>query len=48
VLAGHRQQLESQMADLQANLHELKAHEKETRALLNKASQKPVKKQSRP
>ena len=25
-----------------------KAHEKETRALLNKASQKPVKKQSRP
>ncbi len=44
VLAGHRQQLEGQMADLQANLDELKAHEKETRALLVKASKKPVKK----
>ncbi|MBP8087514.1 MAG: MerR family DNA-binding transcriptional regulator [Polaromonas sp.] len=48
VLAGHRQQLEGQMTDLQANLDELKAHEKETRALLVKASKKPVKKQSRP
>ena len=48
VLAGHRQQLESQMTDLQANLEELKAHEKETRALLNKASRKPAKKQTRP
>jgi DNA-binding transcriptional MerR regulator len=48
VLAGHRQQLESQMTDLQANLEELKAHEKETCALLNKASRKPVKKQTRP
>ena len=48
VLAGHRQQLESQMTDLQANLEELKAHEKETRALLNKASRKPVKKQTHP
>jgi DNA-binding transcriptional MerR regulator len=44
VLAGHRQQLEGQMSDLQANLDELKAHEKETRALLVKASKKPVKK----
>ena len=48
VLAGHRQQLEEQMNDLQANLDELKAHEKETRALLTKASKKPLKKQSRP
>jgi DNA-binding transcriptional MerR regulator len=48
VLAGHRQQLKSQMTDLQANLEEIKAHEKETRALLNKASRKPVKKQTRP
>jgi DNA-binding transcriptional MerR regulator len=44
VLAGHREQLEGQMSDLQANLDELKAHEKETRALLVKASKKPVKK----
>ena len=37
VLAAHRLQLESQMADLQANLDELKTHEKEARALLAKA-----------
>lgn len=48
VLAGHRQQLEVQMTDLQANLEEIKVHEKEARALLAKASKKPVKKQSRP
>ena len=48
VLAGHRQQLEGQMTDLQANLEEIKVHEKEARALLAKASKKPVKKQSRP
>jgi len=34
VLAQHRQQLEEQMADLQANLDEVKAHEKEARASL--------------
>ncbi|MBU3738834.1 MAG: MerR family DNA-binding transcriptional regulator [Rhodoferax sp.] len=34
VLARHRQQLESQMADLQANLEEIKAHQREARALL--------------
>jgi DNA-binding transcriptional MerR regulator len=34
VLAQHRKQLEEQMADLQANLEEVKAHEKEARALL--------------
>lgn len=36
VLAGHRRQLEEQMADLQANLDEIKEHEKEARALLAK------------
>ena len=34
VLAQHKLQIEEQMADLQANLDELKAHEKEARALL--------------
>ena len=34
VLAQHREQLEEQMADLQANLDEVKVHEKEARALL--------------
>jgi len=36
VLAGHRRQLEEQMADLVANLEEIKVHEKEARALLDK------------
>ena len=34
VLAGHRQELEAQMTDLQANLDEVKVHEKEARTLL--------------
>jgi DNA-binding transcriptional MerR regulator len=34
ILAAHRQQLEEQMAELQANLDEVRTHEKETRALL--------------
>jgi len=34
VLALHRAQLEEQMTDLQANLDEVRAHEKEARALL--------------
>jgi DNA-binding transcriptional MerR regulator len=38
VLAEHRQQLESQLADLEATLDEVKTHEKETRNLLTKAS----------
>jgi DNA-binding transcriptional MerR regulator len=38
VLAEHRQQLESQLADLEATLDEVKTHEKETRSLLSKAS----------
>ena len=36
VLADHRQHVEEQMADLQANLDEIKAHEKEAKALLSK------------
>jgi hypothetical protein len=45
VLALHRKQLESQRTDLQANLDELKTHEKEARALLAKSLKpaKPVK-----
>jgi DNA-binding transcriptional MerR regulator len=34
VLAQHKQQLEDQLADLTANLDEVKVHEKEARALL--------------
>jgi DNA-binding transcriptional MerR regulator len=34
VLAEHRKALEEQMADLQANLDEVKVHEREARALL--------------
>ena len=34
VLAQHKRQLEEQMADLQANLDEVKVHEKEARAVL--------------
>ncbi len=37
VLADHRRQLEEQLADLLANLDEVKEHEKEARALLTKA-----------
>ena len=40
VLAQHRKELEEQMADLQANLDEVKEHEKEARALLAR-SDKP-------
>ena len=36
VLALHRRQLEDQMADLQANLDEVRTHEREARALLAK------------
>ena len=38
VLADHRRQLEDQMADLVANLDEVKVHEKEAKALLAKLS----------
>ncbi len=41
VLAEHRGQLEEQLAELQANLDEVKTHEKEARALLARL-EKPV------
>lgn len=37
VLAKHQQQLEAQMADLQANIDELKAHQQDAKALLQKS-----------
>ncbi|MBN9409727.1 MAG: MerR family DNA-binding transcriptional regulator [Burkholderiales bacterium] len=37
VLSAHRVQIEEQMAEIQANLDEVRAHEKEARALLAKA-----------
>jgi DNA-binding transcriptional MerR regulator len=40
VLADHQKQLESQMTDLQANMDELKVHQREARALLVKARKK--------
>ena len=44
VLAEHRQQLESQMADLQVTMDEVKTHEKEARVLLSKAEKLSTKK----
>lgn len=41
VLTEHRRRLEAQLVDLQANLDELRAHEKEARALLLKAGKVP-------
>ena len=43
VLAQHRSELEGQMAELQANLDEVKAHEKEAKTLLSKGDKKPAK-----
>lgn len=40
VLAAHRIALEEQMADLLANLDEVKAHEKEAKALLTQAEKR--------
>ena len=37
VLTVHRKQLEAQLADLQANLEEVREHEKEARTLLAKS-----------
>ena len=37
VLTGHRKKLEAQLVDLQANLEEIRTHEKEAKALLGKA-----------
>jgi hypothetical protein len=40
VLADHKRQLEAQMAEIQANLDEVKVHEKEARNLLAKQTTK--------
>jgi DNA-binding transcriptional MerR regulator len=40
VIGAHQKQLEAQMADLQANLDELKVHQREARALLAKSIKK--------
>lgn len=40
VLAAHRKQIEEQMADLQANLDEIKTHQREAKALLNRLDKK--------
>jgi DNA-binding transcriptional MerR regulator len=40
VLALHRKQVEEQMADLQANLEEIKVHQREARVLLDKHTKK--------
>jgi DNA-binding transcriptional MerR regulator len=42
VLAAHRTQIEEQMADLQANLDEIKVHQREARALLKKTGAKSL------
>jgi DNA-binding transcriptional MerR regulator len=46
VLAEHRQQLESQLADLHATLEEVKTHEKEARNLLMRSDSLASKKVS--
>ena len=46
VLAEHRQQLESQLADLHATLEEVKTHEKEARNLLMRSEKLTSKKVS--
>lgn len=42
VLAQHRQQLEEQLAELQANLDEVRTHEREARALLARIDREKV------
>ena len=42
ILAQHRQQLEEQMAELQANLDEVRTHEREARALLARIDKEKV------
>ena len=42
VLAAHRQQVEEQMAELQANLDEIKTHQREAKVLLAKQSAVPA------
>lgn len=40
ILSQHRQQLEEQMAELQANLDEVRTHEREAKALLTRLEKK--------
>jgi DNA-binding transcriptional MerR regulator len=42
ILAQHRQQLEEQQAELEANLDEVRTHEKEARALLARIEKEKV------
>ena len=42
VLGEHRAQMEAKLAELQANLDEVLAHEKQARAALARAQKKPV------
>ena len=42
VLAHHREQLEEQLAELQANLDEVRAHEREAKALLARLDKEKV------
>jgi hypothetical protein len=42
ILAQHRQQLEEQLAELQANLDEVRVHEKEARSLLARIEKEKV------
>jgi DNA-binding transcriptional MerR regulator len=43
ILSQHRQQIEEQMAELQANLDEVRTHEKEARALLARLEKDKIK-----
>ena len=42
ILAQHRQQLEEQLAELQANLDEVRAHEREAKTLLTRLDKEKV------
>jgi len=42
VLSRHREQIESQLADLQATLDEVRAHEQEAERLLDAGERKPA------
>ena len=46
VLAGHRAQLEAQLAELQATLREIGEHEREARGLLAAAQRAPARKRA--
>lgn len=48
VLAGHRTQLEAQLAELQATLSEIGEHENEARSLLSRVDRKPARKAADP